>query len=50
MKLEDEAFIFRLDESEASGNTAKDCAHTSCHNLTESLDEREFLLFQHGVF
>src|SRR5258708_34462528 len=50
MTLEDETFVLCLDKGEASGNAAQDGAHAAPDDLLESLDERQLLLVERGVF
>lgn len=49
MALEDETFVLRLYEGEASGNAGEDGAHAASDDLFESVDEREFFLIERGV-
>ena len=50
MTFKDEAFVFCLDECEASGNAGEDGTHAASDDLLKSFDEREFLLVKPGVF
>jgi len=48
--FEDEAFVFRLNEREASGNAGEDSAHAASDRLLESFEKQQFLLIERGVF
>lgn len=48
--LKDEAFVLCLDEGKTSRKARENGAHAATHDLSESVDEREFFLIKRGVF